>query len=84
MTSGEQKARHLYSYTVFSPFDFQSTNQLDAWHSNLNTEIGQRPLFVGIDDDMVSVVEEGMRTSHADRMRATFEAYWPVKAPWEI
>jgi hypothetical protein len=65
-----------------NPNCFSSNTASSAYR--LNTEIAQRPLFIGIDDDMVSVVEEGMRTSHADRMRATFEAYWPVKAPWEI
>jgi hypothetical protein len=84
VTSGVQRARRLYSYTVFSPFDFESTVRLDAWHNHLNAEIGQRPLFIGIEDDMVGVVEEALRDSHATRMRGTFEAYWPTKAPWEV
>jgi hypothetical protein len=79
-----QPSQAMYLYRLFADSDIAETAG-GQWYAKLDCElsdVNNRPLFVGIDDDL-KAASAGDMTRHRRRFEWLMARHWPQPAPWE-
>jgi hypothetical protein len=80
-----QPSQALYLYRLFADADIAEAAG-GQWYARLDCELsdaGQRPLFIGIDDDLKAASAHDM-ARHRRRFEWLMARHWSQPAPWEL